>query len=431
LLVETFRRPAIVSRWLLVLAETVESAVVLRWENLDRTPLYLLLCLLIYNVASLFVVHRMALKKRPIACFTCLDMIWLTVVSAYTGMAQSPFIGQFFLVIFASSLFFGISGGLLTGVYAAAATSILALWSAPPRIEDTQIHVPYFLISGAFSGYLVDRLNASLIENEQAKATEREIMLAAEATRHELELARIMQEAALPQAPVQCPGMEVASEWEFAREVGGDFHVFLTDNDRIGIVLGDVSGKGVPAALAATTIGHLIPWLRPLDNPERALGNLNLDLVRRLPTDAFATLQFAIIDRSTGALDLWNAGHPPAVLCRVSHEKSLILEHFNPLLGVMPEWDGSPQKVQMRHGDVLVLYSDGLIEARNEEREMFGIDNVDAVVTAHAGESAAEIALALRHTVANWGTVTDDLTIVVCKYTGTRSQGEDCRASEP
>lgn len=423
-LLEAFRRPAIVSRWLLVLAETVETVVVLSWEQPGATALFFLTLLFLYNVASLIVVHVVPLRRLPIAFFMVVDMMWLLFASAVTGMSGSPFIGQFFLIIFASSLFFGASGGVLTGVASALATGILALSSHPQRIEDLQVHAPYFLICGAFSGYLVDRLNATLIENEQAKAARREIMLQAEATRHEMELARVMQEAALPASPLLRPGIEIGTEWEFAREVGGDFHGFFTNDRHAGIVIGDVSGKGVPAALAATTIGHLLSWLNPLQDTRKALRNLNLDLVRRLPRDAFVTLQIAIIDPISGVLQLWNAGHPPALLCRGAARQSHPLEHFSPLLGVFAHWDGCPLVVRMQPGDVFVLYTDGLLEARNDSLQMFGRDNIARVVEKHCDRSASDIASALRAAVDEWATVTDDLTIVVCKFVGITADSE-------
>jgi sigma-B regulation protein RsbU (phosphoserine phosphatase) len=233
-----------------------------------------------------------------------------------------------------------------------------------------------------------------------------------------MELARAMQEAMLPSGPARHAGIAIGTCWEFAQEVGGDFHFFLSEGNRLAVVLGDVSGNGVPAALAATSIGLLLPRLHPLDDPRRALGELNADLMDNLPGDAFVTLILAEFDPDAAALKVWNAGHPPPLLWSTRKQSVITTEIYNPLLGVVPRWSGNPEIRSLDAGDVLVIYSDGLIEARNEDREMFGIERAAAVLQANGCKEPQAIADTLMTAVNAWGPVQDDLTIVVCKYTG-------------
>jgi serine phosphatase RsbU (regulator of sigma subunit) len=418
ILLDMFQKPAIVGRWLLVSAETIEAVVVLIQQDLTNAALLILTLLCAYNAVSLTIVHIVPLRRLPVYLVVIVDLIGVAFAASVTGGAKSPFINECFLIIFAASLFYGIPGGLLAGAASSIISSGAAYHQSVTVAYDIQVLIPYFLISGAFCGYLVERLTESVDKFELSREHAQEMAMHASALRREMELARTMQEAMLPAAPAQHTGVLVGSCWEFAQEVGGDFHFFLTENHRLALVLGDVSGNGVPAALAATSIGLLLPRLHPLDDPAKALAELNDDLLARLPPDSFVTMILVEIEADTGELHVWNAGHPPLLIWDTSQCDVVVPNHFNPLLGVIEDWTGTPYLRHLEAGDILVVYSDGLIEVRNADGEMFGVERAGAVLKENAAKPPQAIADAMLETVRGWGIVKDDLTVVVATYTG-------------
>lgn len=234
------------------------------------------------------------------------------------------------------------------------------------------------------------------------------------AIQREADLARSMQMAALPKTTPTPPGLDIAARCEFATDVGGDFYLFLPSQRGINFVLGDVSGKGTPAALAATSIAHLLPWLRPSDDPLATLRKLNLDLLERLPDNSFATLVLVEADSTANTIRIWSAGHPAALMWSATGGavRSAVIQ--NPLLGVLPDWNGDSETWPFTEGDILVLYSDGLSETRNESGVMFE-DEIPLVLARWAASKPQEIAEALMTAAEAWGPKTDDLTLLVCK----------------
>jgi sigma-B regulation protein RsbU (phosphoserine phosphatase) len=235
-----------------------------------------------------------------------------------------------------------------------------------------------------------------------------------------------MQLATLPAETPPVPGVELAVGIEFAQDVGGDLYLFLQAPGCLGLAVGDVCGKGVPAALAATSITHLLPWLHPLQNPAQALANLNDDLVQHLPGNSFASLCLAILELDTGRLRIWNCGHPPPLRWHAATGRVLEAAVHNRLLGILSPWEGHEEVWQLEPGDVVLLYSDGLSEARNTTGELFGESRAAEVVAAHSRRPAGEILEAVRSAVEAWGTPSDDVTLLICKYL---APGERARAA--
>lgn len=425
-LLETFQRPLIGGRWLLVAAETLESLLVVFGEPLRRGALPALGLMFLYNVCSLLLVHLVPIRRLPLYGLLALDMLFVALAAYQTHGSSSPFLGQFYLIIFASALMYGGAGAIIVSLGAAAITTFLAFAHPEGLLEDLRDLIPYFLITGAFSGFLVERVKSWFrsyqMSETEAREREREAQaerqrreVEAEGRRRELTLAREMQQAALPAAPFSLPDLDLAARAEFAREVGGDFYLFIPHGPRLGLVIGDVCGKGMPAALAATSIGHLLPWLRPLEDPQQALSDLNQDLAERLPESSFVTLALAEIEPATGRLRLWNAGHPSALLWREAEQRVVEISAPGPLLGILPSWEGEPEERTLEPGDVLLLYTDGLVETRTEVGELFGTERLSRALAVAARRPAGEIAEALIRSVEDWGAPTDDLTLVVCK----------------
>jgi hypothetical protein len=204
-LLDTFRGLVIGGRWLQVAAESIVSLLLLTSERLDTLAGGALLLLGAYNALSLAVVHRIPVRRVPIIGLLSLDLLFVGIASLETGSSQSPFLGQFYLIIFAAALFYGFAGGAVVGAVSALITTILAIVRPAGLWEDVRDLVPYFLVTGAYTGYLVARVRAWFTQYQESAARERDREIQAEAGRRDLELARSIQAAALPAAPPFTP----------------------------------------------------------------------------------------------------------------------------------------------------------------------------------------------------------------------------------
>jgi sigma-B regulation protein RsbU (phosphoserine phosphatase) len=274
------------------------------------------------------------------------------------------------------------------------------------RLVAASPAVPYLLLCGGFASCLVRQLR-------QLRRVEQELQLLL----RELETARETQLATLA-APPDDPRLETAVRYVPALALGGDFYSFFAAGPRVGVILGDVSGKGTPAALVSTSICQLAGWLRPLQAPDRFLANLNQELLEHLPAETFVSMASAFLDPEGERLVIYNAGHPPCLLW--SGDTPLRCCVPNLPLGMFPNVTFEPETFRFRPGDVLVLYSDAFIEARNAAGEELTVEGLEALVCRHASLPAEELADRLIEETRAFGAVTDDLTLVIVRFRSQR-----------
>ena len=207
---------------------------------------------------------------------------------------------------------------------------------------------------------------AQLVREQQAQARERERL------EEELRIARQIQQAFLPQDLPTLPGWQLAAYYQPAHEVGGDFYDFLTFADgRLGIVMGDVSGKGIPAALLMTTTRTILRSVAQREaSPGQVLEQTNTLLYPEMPPGMFVTCFYAILDPATGRLRYANAGHDQPYQ-RQKDRVSELWARGMPL-GLLAGMTYEEQESSVSEGDTVLWYSDGLVEAHNPERAMFG-----------------------------------------------------------
>jgi steroid delta-isomerase-like uncharacterized protein len=203
----------------------------------------------------------------------------------------------------------------------------------------------------------------------------------------ELRVARQIQRSLLPEATPELYGWEFETYYKPAREVGGDFYDFLEFEDgRLGLVVGDATGKGMPAALVmATTRGMLRAVAQSLDSPGEVLARVNDALYPDVPSAMFVTCFYAILDPAAGRLRYANAGHDlPYVLHNgeCTHE----LRATGMPLGLMPEMSYEEKEAVLSEGDSILFYSDGLVEAHDPNYEMFGFPRLRALIAEHGKE---------------------------------------------
>ena len=206
----------------------------------------------------------------------------------------------------------------------------------------------------------------------------------------ELRLARRIQQALLPKNLPQLDGWEVAAYYKPAREIGGDFYDFLElPNGRLGLVVGDATDHGMPAALVmATARGMLRAVAQPLDSPGEVLAQVNEALYPDIPPNMFATCFYAILDPAEGRLRYANAGHDLPYL-RWNRYATEELRATGMPLGLMPEMSYEEREVSLREGASILFYSDGLVEAHDPQREMFGFPRLQALVGEHDGANVS------------------------------------------
>jgi serine phosphatase RsbU (regulator of sigma subunit)/predicted ester cyclase len=204
----------------------------------------------------------------------------------------------------------------------------------------------------------------------------------------ELKVARRIQQASLPKAVPTLEDWQISPYYQPAREVGGDFYDFhLLSEGRLGVVVGDATGKGVPAALVmSTTCGMLQLAAQALDSssPSEVLARVNETLLTRIPPNMFVTCFYAILDPKSGSLSYANAGHDLPYLHRNGDAEQLRARGMP--LGLMPGMGYEQKETILEAGETALFYSDGLVEAHDPKGEMFGFPRLQQLVAEHADE---------------------------------------------
>jgi predicted ester cyclase len=206
----------------------------------------------------------------------------------------------------------------------------------------------------------------------------------------ELQVARQIQQALLPEATPELDGWELTTYYEPAREVGGDFYDFLELEDgRVGLVVGDATGKGMPAALVmATTRGMLRAVVQSVESPGEVLARVNEALVAEIPQNMFVTCLYAILEPKSGSLRYANAGHDLPYLRHHGGGDAEELRARGLPLGLMPNMPYEEKEAVLAPGDNALFYSDGLVEAHDPQSEMFGFARLRGLVAEHAEEGS-------------------------------------------
>jgi serine phosphatase RsbU (regulator of sigma subunit)/predicted ester cyclase len=204
----------------------------------------------------------------------------------------------------------------------------------------------------------------------------------------ELGVARRIQHASLPKEVPTLEGWQISPYYQPAREVGGDFYDFhFLSEGRLGLVVGDATGKGVPAALVmSTTLGMLQLAARALgsSSPGEVLEQVNETLLARIPSNMFVTCFYAILEPKSGTLSYANAGHDLPYLWHAGAAEELRARGMP--LGLMPGMHYEQKEIVLQEGDSALLYTDGLVEAHDPQREMFGFPRLQALVSEHGEE---------------------------------------------
>lgn len=280
--------------------------------------------------------------------------------------------------------------------------------------------VPLGVAAAGFVRQEKFELKAELIPEHVKRISERERMA------KELEIARRVQMSLLPKTNPRVTGYDIAGVCLPALEVGGDYYDFVNLGGRkIGIAIGDVSGKGVPAAIYMTlTKGILQSHAEENISPKTVLSKVNSLMYRTIDRNSFVSMFYAVLDIDARTIRFARAGQCPVILAQRSNEHGSFLTPKGMALGleVGKVFDSvlEEQELALQSGEVLVFYTDGFTEARNERGEEFGEHRLVASIARHCGKLSEEIINGICKDVDTFtsGYVQhDDMTMVVVKVT--------------
>jgi serine phosphatase RsbU (regulator of sigma subunit)/ketosteroid isomerase-like protein len=244
---------------------------------------------------------------------------------------------------------------------------------------------PIIVINRVSGGKIAEEWSADIVtpflEEIERQARERERV------EQDLRVAQRIQQASLPEEVPELEGWQINPYYKPAREVGGDFYDFLElPNEHLGLVVGDATGHGVPAALVmSTTCGMLRAVALTVDSPGEVLARVNEALSARIPPNMFVTCFYAILDLKYGSLRYANAGHDLPYVRRGGDAEELMARGMP--LGLIPGMSYEEKKTILESGEAALFYSDGLVEAHNPGGEMFGFPRLRSLVAEHDEEA--------------------------------------------
>jgi serine phosphatase RsbU (regulator of sigma subunit) len=274
-----------------------------------------------------------------------------------------------------------------------------------------------------------DRQLLASVAGQAALAIERVALQRQLVARHaldqELAIGRRIQISLMPRRFPTLDGWEIASAYEPAREVGGDFYDVFRLRERgacIGLVVGDVTGKGIPAAiLMADARGLIHAAADHLDDPAETLQRVNRILVDERASGLFVTVAHAVLDPATGRLVLARAGHDPVHVLRADGRLEILLPPGR-LIGMVADVEATSVELALEPGDAIVIHSDGVTEARAEDGSFYGEERLRALLGGLVGVPAAAIVDAVVADVASFRSraePSDDLTLLVARRQAT------------
>ncbi len=292
--------------------------------------------------------------------------------------------------------------------------SLIGMVSLGPRLSERDYSSEDRLLLNALAGYAAPAMRVGqLVRQQEAEARNRERL------EQELKIAQIIQQQFLPKSVPDLPSWHVAAFYRPARTVGGDFYDFIPLPDgRVMFVVGDVTDKGIPAALVMASTHALLRGAAPrLISPGAVLAQVNDLLCADIPAHMFVTCLALVLDPVSGKIEFANAGHDvPYVRTRDGVAE---LRARGMPLGLMPGMDYEEKTFQFEPGDCALLHSDGLAEAHAPDREMFGFPRV-AELAGRGASGEALIDLCLTELSAFTGPEAeqeDDITLVSLERT--------------
>jgi serine phosphatase RsbU (regulator of sigma subunit) len=244
------------------------------------------------------------------------------------------------------------------------------------------------------------------------------------AMERDLSIAREIQMGILPADLTPCTkgtGLDIFAMMEPAKQVGGDlYEVLRVDDDHVAVIVGDVSGKGIPAALfMAVTMTLVRTMARQFKQPDEILRRLNDELAAQNPRGMFVTVACLVFDLRSGQVTGASAGHGPLVLLRADQTSRPVFPSTGMVAGLFPDRPFTCEYLQLKPGDTLVLFTDGVTDAADTRADTFGDERVLECLQSAPGRSARETVEALLGAVREFSAGApqfDDITLLAVRY---------------
>jgi sigma-B regulation protein RsbU (phosphoserine phosphatase) len=236
----------------------------------------------------------------------------------------------------------------------------------------------------------------------------------------ELQMAREMQTTFLPQEVPQLPGWQFSARWEPAREVAGDYFDFIPSGEnKMGLVIADVTDKGAPAALFMVFTNSIVrASIHPSLTPANSIRNANRLICAKSPNAMFVSLVYALLEPGTGQVRYVNAGHNPPLYYSAATDRLELLTRTGMVLGIDPEASYDQREIALNPGDFLFLYTDGLTDAIDKDECAFGMERLEKIVLESRASSADEMLNRLEEALfTHMGGTNpiDDITMLIAK----------------
>jgi sigma-B regulation protein RsbU (phosphoserine phosphatase) len=287
--------------------------------------------------------------------------------------------------------------------------------------------VAFPMITANAAGMFVFAFMVENLQNERRMQAERDTLLReVERKNTELAIAAEIQQSFLPDSIAQIEGYDIAAKSVMAKEVGGDFfdviplEVVPLGKGQLGIMIADVSGKGIPAALfmALSRIVVRVNATWYGDRPAAAIRDANTIIANDSKSGMFVTLFYGFLDSADRTLTYVNAGHNPPIHFRAADGTLAELAATGIAMGVLDDAEYTSETVQIAPGDVLVLYTDGITEAENADLDMFGIERLEKIIQDSGRQSANELCQEILSEVRTFcgdQPQSDDITLMVIR----------------
>jgi len=294
----------------------------------------------------------------------------------------------------------------------------------PIQTDDRVIGMIYLDTPASPTGFVTEDLNLlTVMANVAGIRIERErlseIEQADQLLAHELDQAAEIQRGLLPVGTPAFKGLQLAGCNTPCRTVGGDYYDYLVyPDEHVGLAIGDVAGKGMPAALLMSSLQAKVQAIAETSSaPAELVTRLNRSVASTCPDNRFVTFFFSRLNLRSGELAYCNAGHNPPLLAR-SDGKVERLEGGGPVLGILPRLSFEERSCVMEAGDMLLLYSDGVTEAQSPSGEEFGEERLEEILRESRGDGVDALLAIVQAAVQSWTAgqpPSDDITLVAAR----------------
>jgi len=353
----------------------------------QRQPIYVAVAV----IALVTLISQLAGKRswlrNPLLSLVA-DIALVTTVTYFSDGIQSPFYPLYYLTVITAAVDFGLGGALMCATVVGALSIYIDFVSPTVHTrgqfmpEDIARTVPFLFLIALITGALRSRIRTL----DEAAAAFRANQAASE---REMEVAARVQRAQLPIETPTVKGIRIATTYKPAKEVGGDLYDFYpVGDDCVGIIVADVSGKGVPAALLLSSCKYAVRESYAEDL-SRMISAVNQHILSVTADETFVTMLYGVLDVPTRTFRYINAGHMPPMIVK-QPGKVISTEHSDPPLGIISGCNYVEQSIQMEPGDALVLYTDGVTDAM-----VAGDGGIEALQDFLAGVATSDLE--------NWG----------------------------